>query len=219
MIEMKRITLLLIFAFSHFLMFSTYANGKDKETRKLLEATAAHLNKCGGISLQFTVTSLQGKTVQESTNGSMDIQGKKFQMQTPEVLTWFDGHTQWTMQTGDNEVNMTEPTGTELQAINPYAFIDIYKRGFNYKMKKGTLSNGKEGHKIFLTADNAKQEIREMFLEIDNEMNPVRVSMRQGKSQWVRIVVNSFKTGQTFDASHFVFPQDNYPNAEIIDLR
>lgn len=216
---MKRIVLFLLMTFSYALCSTSMAASKDKETRKFLEATSAHLNKCGGISLQFTVTTLLGKTVQESISGSMDIQGKKFQMQTPEMRTWFDGRTQWSLLTDDNEVNMTEPTGTELQAINPYAFVDIYKRGFNYKMKKGTLINGKEGRKIYLTADNAKQEIREIYLEVDNQYNPVRVSMRQGQNQWVRIVVNSFRTGQKFEDGHFVFPKDTYPGAEIIDLR
>ena len=216
---MKRIALFFLLALTSVFATSTLGAGKDKETRKILDATAQHITKSGGISINFTATTLLGKVNQGSISGTMDIQGKKFFMQTSEMQTWFDGKTSWSMQTGDSEVNMTEPTGTELQAMNPYAFVDIYKHGFNYKMKKGSLVNGKQGYKIYLTADNAKQEIREMFLEIDNQYNPVRVSMRQGKNQWVRIVVNSFKTGQSFNDDHFVFPKENYPNAEIIDLR
>lgn len=218
---MKRtlLTLFLIFSLSHSLILPAYAASKDKETRRVLDATAQHIQKSGGIALHFTATTLVGKASQGSTSGTMDIQGKKFQMTTPEVQTWFDGRTQWTLQTGDDEVSMTEPTGTELQAINPYAFLDIYKQGFNYKMKRGTLSNGKQGYKVFMTADNSKLEIREIFLEIDEQYSPARVSMRQGKNQWVRIVVNSFKTGQKFADEHFTFPKSKYPNAEIIDLR
>lgn len=213
---MKRIFLLLL---AGLIGVSAQAAGKDKEARKVLDATAARINKAGGIAIQFTATSLMGKTPQGSTIGTMDVQGRKFTIQSTEMLTWFDGRTQWSMQTGDSEVNMTEPTGAELQALNPYAFIGIYKQGFNYKMKRGPLSNGKNGYKITLTADNAKQEIREIFLEVDTQYNPVRVSMRQGKSQWVRIVVNHFVTGKKFADSHFTFPKSQYPNAEIIDLR
>ena len=220
---MKRLfTLLLILLFTQCLAVSfsqAHAAGKDKATRRVLDATAQHIQRAGGLSIRFTATTLAGKTVQGSTSGTMDIQGKMFQMVTPEMRTWFDGRTQWTLQEGDSEVTMTEPTGTELQAINPYAFLDIYKQGYNYKMKQGQLSNGQQGYKIFLTADNARLEIREMYLEVDSQYNPVRVSMRQGKSQWVRIVVNSFKTGQRFPNSHFTFPQTKYPGVEIIDLR
>lgn len=212
----RRFTLLLLLAL---LTLPSMGASKDKEARKILDATAAHINKAGGLSIQFTATTLMGKTNQGSVSGRMDIQGKKFVMDTAEMQTWFDGKTQWSLQTGDTEVAMTEPTGTELQAVNPYAFLDIYKRGFNYKMKQGIITNGKKGYKLFLTADNAKMEIREIYLEVDEQLNPVRVSMRQGKRQWVRIVVDSFATGKKFADSHFVFPKSKYPETEIIDLR
>lgn len=214
---MKKKTILYLLC--SFFTLLAWGGTKDANTKKVLDATATHLSKAGGTSLNFTATTLLGKTPQGSVSGTMDIQGKKFAIKTPEMLSWFDGKTQWTMQTDDEEVSMTEPTGAELQAINPYAFLDIYKQGFNYKMKKGTLSNGKNGYKIFLNADNKKQEIREIYLEVDNQYNPVRVSMRQGKNQWIRIVVSSFKTGQKFADSHFTFPKSKYPYAEIIDLR
>ena len=216
---MKRIVLFLILSFSQFLVLNTSAAGKDRETRKVLDATAERIRKAGALSIQFTATSLLGNVNQGSTSGTMDISGRKFFMKTEDMLTWFDGKTQWTMEIGDNEVDMTEPTGTELQMINPYAFVNIYKQGFNYKMKQGTLSNGKQGYKIILNADNAKQDIREMFLEVDKQYNPVRISIRQGKKQWVRLVVNRFAGGQSFAADHFTFPKSKYPKAEIIDLR
>ncbi|MBO4612800.1 MAG: hypothetical protein J5671_06495 [Bacteroidaceae bacterium] len=216
---MKRIVLFLILSFSQFLVLNTSAAGKDRETRKVLDATAERIRKAGALSIQFTATSLLGNVSQGSTSGTMDISGRKFFMKTEDMLTWFDGKTQWTMEIGDNEVDMTEPTGTELQMINPYAFVNIYKQGFNYKMKQGTLSNGKQGYKIILNADNAKQDIREMFLEVDKQYNPVRISIRQGKKQWVRLVVNRFSGGQSFSADHFTFPKSKYPKAEIIDLR
>ena len=216
---MKRIVLLLILSFSQFFILTTYAAGKDAETRKVLDATAERIRNAGGMSIQFTAMSLMGSVPQDQVSGTMDIMGKKFYMKTPDMQTWFDGKTQWSLQTGDIEVDMTEPTGTELQMMNPYAFINIYKRGFNYKMRRGKMVNGKEGYRITLTADNGKQDIREMFLEVDDHYNPVRVSIRQGKKQWVRLVVNRFTTGQTFADTHFTFPQSKYPNVEVIDLR
>ena len=196
-----------------------FGANNSNEARKVLEATEAHINKAGGLCISFKATTLLGKTPQGTSTGTMDIMGKKFTLKSTDMLTWFDGKTQWSLQTGDTEVAMTEPTGTELQAINPYAFLSIYKRGFKYKMKQGKLTNGKEGYKLFLTADNAKQEIREIYLEVDKQYNPVRISMRQGKNQWVRIVVTNFKAGQKFPDSHFTFPKDKSPNTEIIDLR
>lgn len=217
--KMIRIALLFFLSLSQVLFSPAHAAGKDRETRKVLDATAAKLNKAGGISLRFKATTLLDKVPQDSSEGSMDIMRKKFVITTPDMQSWFDGKTQWTMMKDDEEVTLTEPTGAELQAINPYVFLEIYKQGFNYKMTRGTLSNGSKGYKVFLTADNAKLEIREIFLEIDENYIPVRVSMRQGKSQWVRITISSFATGKRFPDSHFIFPQSKYPQLEIIDLR
>lgn len=198
---------------------TTDAAKKDEATRKVLDSAAAHLKSAGGIKTMFTATSLIGKQVQGSTNGTMYLKGNKFQMTTPAILTWFDGKTMWSMQQGDNEVTMTEPTGEELQDVNPYAFLAIYKKGFNYHMKKGKLINGKQGYKIYMTADNAAQEIREIYIEIDNNYNPVRVSARRGKDEWSRVVLNDFSTGEKLSDADFTFPKADYPKALIIDLR
>lgn len=201
------------------LSLNSWAVNKDKEARKVLDSMSQRLTKAGGLCIDFTATSLRGKTHQGSTNGTMNILGRKFQMTTPEMLIWFDGKTQWSLQPGDTEISLTEPTETELQALNPYAFLDLYKKGFNYKMKRGTLSNGKEGYRIFLTADNSKQEIREIYLEVDLTYTPIRVSLRQGKNHWMRIVVNKLQTNRSFKDSDFCFPAKDYPQAQVIDLR
>ncbi len=213
---MKKTFVILLFSLLH---LSSWAEVNDITARKVLDQTAARLEKAGGIAIKFTALTLIGKQTQGSMSGSMQIQGRKFHMSSTEMLTWFDGKTQWSMQAGDTEVSLTEPTGMELQAINPYAFLGIYKQGFDYKMKKGKLSNGQKGYKLFLTANNGAQEIREIYLEIDNNYNPIRVSMRQGRNQWIRIVINSLQTGKKFPDSSFTFPKDRYPNVDIIDLR
>ncbi len=212
---MKKIILLLLLSLS----LPAFSGVKDKEARKVLDATAASLSKAGGMKIKFTATSLVGKSVQGSVSGTMCIQGRKFQMKSPEMLTWFNGKTQWSLQPGDSEVSLVEPTDAELQAMNPYTFIGLYKRGFNYTLTKGKLSNGKQGYKIYLSADNSKQEIREIFLEVDQKYNPVRASIRQGRNNWTRIVINSFQKGLKFRDSDFTFPSKDYPKAHIIDLR
>jgi len=192
---------------------------KDPAARKILDATANHLNGAGGIKAAFTASSLQGKKIVGTTRGTILLKGKKFQLTTAEMLTWFDGKTQWSMQPGDSEVAMQEPTAQEQQAMNPYAFINIYKKGFNYKKREGKMINGKQGYKVTLTAENKKQRVQEIYLEIDKQYNPVRISIREGKNQWTRLVISSIQTGLKFADSQFVFPSKDYPKAEIIDLR
>jgi len=57
----------------------------------------------------------------------------------------------------NNEVNVNTPGENELQAINPYNFINIYKSGFTYSIKT-TGSN----YEVHLKATNSKRSIQEM---------------------------------------------------------
>ncbi len=211
---------MLLMLFVHQQPFTSHAVAADtnKEARAVLDKAAGKLQQAGGVSLRFTATTIVGKTPQGSSSGTIDIQGKKFCFSTPDMLSWFDGKTQWSMVPGDTECNMTEPTAEEQQQMNPYLFLSIYKKGFTFKMKEGKLSNGGKGWRITAQATNKKASIREMFIEIDTNYMPVRVSLRQGKN-WMRLVVNNFQGGRKFAADHFSFPKSKYPNVEVIDLR
>ncbi len=197
---------------------SMMAADTNSEARSVLDKASSKLQNAGGITLRFTATTLVGKTPQGSTSGTIDIQGKKFCFSTPDMLSWFDGTTQWSMFPGDTECNMTQPTAEEQQQMNPYFFLSIYKKGFTFKMTKGTLSNGSQGYRIIAKATNKKASISEMFIEIDNSFTPTRVSLKQGKN-WLRLVVDKYQGGRKFSADHFAFPRSKYPNVEIIDLR
>ena len=89
-------------------------------------------------------------------------QGRKFQATTPQGIVWFDGKTQWTYVKQNGEVNISNPTAAELQAINPYNFINLYKKGYKAELKDvGKL------YQIHLVATSAKQSIGEMFIRVD----------------------------------------------------
>ncbi len=195
------------------------AGKRDAATRKVLDKTVQQLTEQGGISFNFLIINNPGKENQTRTSGSMDVQGRKFYFSSHDMLSWYDGTTQWSMIPGDTEVNMNEPTDSEQQAMNPTVLLQLYKKGFYYKMKKDKLSTGENGYRIFLNADNAKQKIREMYIEITDDYRLTRISMREGRNNWMRILLTDLQTGKTFPDSHFTFPARQYPQAEIIDLR
>ena len=136
-----------------------------------------------------------------------------FQATTPQAIIWFNGKTQWTYMKNQQEVNVSNPTEAELQAINPYNFINIYKKGYKYTMK--TVGAGYEVH---LKATDTKRQIQEMYITVNkSSYTPSQVKMRQGK-KWTTINVSSLKKSNLAN-SVFTFPAKDYPNAEVIDLR
>jgi outer membrane lipoprotein-sorting protein len=113
----------------------------------------------------------------------------------------------------NDEVNISNPTEAQLQAINPYNFINLYKKGYNY-----TLNKSGNDYVVHLTATNANAKIKEMFISINkNNYNPSQVKLLQGK-KWTIFDITDLKKQAVAD-SQFRFNSKDFPSAEVIDLR
>ena len=187
----------------------TICSANAQTAKLVLDKTASVLSNKGGVTANFSIT---GKNI-GTTSGKISVKGRMFQATTPQAMVWFNGKTQWTYMKSQQEVNVSNPTEAELQAINPYNFINIYKKGYSYTMK--TVSAGYEVH---LKATDAKRQIQEMYITVNKSTYaPSQVKMRQGK-KWTTINVSSLKKAN-LSSSVFTFPSKDYPNAEVIDLR
>lgn len=195
------------------LAFPTLAQQPD--AKDIMDRTAEVFRNAGGIKAAFTVRSPQG-----TSNGVICLKGERFLLETEGMTTWFDGKTQWTYVESNDEVNVSEPTPEELQSINPYTLLYMYKQG--YKLKLGKLNNDQDRYtnKIVLTSTDRKQDLQCIILYVAKKtLRPLRVSMAQRNGDTVIIIINSYQTGQAYSDSFFVFDKKAYPEAEVIDLR
>ena len=186
------------------------AGGVSAESAKsILDKAAATVSNPNGVQANFEMRSKQFG----NTTGSISIKGKKFHASTPQAIIWFDGKTQWTYMKQNDEVNVSYPTEAELQAINPYNFINIYKEGFKLSSKK--VNNSYEVH---LKAKNKNRKIQEMYIIVDqHSYRPTHVKMYQD-GKWTVLLISGLKTTSLSDGL-FQFNAKDYPKAEIIDLR
>ena len=194
MIKMKRTYLLVLILF---LSVSLSAQ-KDKQAREILDKTANALQRAGGIRATFGGTS----------NGTLLLKGNRFYLNSGGIQSWFDGTTQWSYLESSEEVNVSNPTPEELQTINPYALLSIYKSGYNYKYTGIKSRNGKQGFEVILTPEN-KQDITSITL----------LKVEQSNKSANEIIVTSYQTTQPLDNATFKFDKKKFPNAEVIDLR
>ena len=177
--------------------------------KSILDKAAATVSNPNGVQANFQMISKQ----YGSTYGSISIKGRKFHASTPEAIVWFDGKTQWTYMKNNDEVNVSNPTEAELQAINPYNFINIYKQGFKLSSKK--VNNSYEVH---LKATDKKRKIQEMYIIVDQQSyRPTHVKMFQN-GKWTVLLISSLKSTSLNDGL-FQFNAKDFPQAEIIDLR
>ena len=199
---MKKIAILITTLF-----FSVLSYGQT--ARQVLDKAAAAVSAKEGVTADFTMTSAQ----YGNASGTIAVKGRKFHASIPIATMWFDGKTQWTYMKKNNEVNVTTPTEAQLQAINPYNFINMYKKGFKY-----TMTSTAQAHTVHLTATDQKQKVREMFITVDKKTNtPTEVKLLQG-TKWTSFTISHLKATKLADAE-FAFSSKDFPTAEVIDLR
>lgn len=181
---------------------------KDKQAREVLDKTAAALKQAEGVRATF------GGTAQ----GTLLLKGDRFYLSSGGIQSWFDGKTQWSYLEDSEEVNVSNPTPEELQTINPYALLSIYKNGYNYKYAGMKSRNGKQGYEVILTPEK-KQDITAITLFVSKTYQPIYIKVEQSNKSVNEIMVNSYQTHQPLDNATFTFDKKKFPNAEVIDLR
>lgn len=177
--------------------------------QQVLDKTAAVVSNKSGVQASFTISSKQ----YGDNSGSISVKGRKFYANTTAGIVWFDGKTQWTYVKQNDEVNVCTPTASDLQAINPYNFIYMYKQGYN-----ATMTTQGQNYIVTLKASGKGKGVQEMQITIGRQSYvPSQIKMLQNK-QWTTIHVSGFKKANLSDAL-FRFNPKSYPSAEIIDLR
>lgn len=178
-----------------------------QSAKEVLDKTAAAVAAKGGAQASFTIS---GPDMNAS--GTISVKDKKFHAATPQATIWFDGKTMWTYMKKNDEVNVSNPTESQLAAINPYNFIYLYKKGYKYTMEK------KGGNFVVHLTATGKKPIQELYVTIGQKSyTPSQIRYRNAKA-WTTIDIKDFKTANLSDGI-FRFNSKDFPQAEIIDLR
>ena len=177
---------------------------------KVLDKASSEFKKSASVNVSFEV-GVDGQT----DKGTVVLQGKKFCTSLSSTTIWFDGKTMWTYVKDNEEVNVTTPSTAQLAKINPYAFLDIYKKGYNVAFG----GNTKAYYEVILTATDKKTAMQKAIVRIDKkDYHPTYIMMGQARGN-LEISITSYKTGKKLADSAFQFNKKKYPKAEVIDLR
>ena len=209
-----KINSLLFTVWMLFLTIPTVAQQPD--ARDILDRAADAFRREGGVKITFSVRAPEG-----NTNGSIRLKGDKFLLETEGVTTWFDGRTQWSYLASSDEVNVSEPTPEELQSINPYSWLSLYKQDYKLKVAKTGNASDDTAYKVVMNATKRSQDMQCIILYIEKgSFRPLKLSMvRRGSKDAAVVFINSYQTGKNYDDSLFVFDRKAYPTAELVDLR
>ena len=193
------------------LLLLSVVTATAQTAKEVLDKTAAIVSAKEGVQANFSLKSSNG--VGLNASGTIAVKGKKFHATTPQATIWFDGKTMWTYMKKNDEVNVTNPTESQLAAINPYNFIYMYKQGYSY-----TLTKDGKSFEIRLYAKDKKKSIQEMTIRVaQNSYVPSSITYRTAKGV-TTIDITNFKKMNLSDGT-FRFNSKDFPHAEVIDLR
>lgn len=203
------------------LLFGPRVISRAQNPVSILDKAATAYENANGISASFTLnTRSEVQKMSESFEGTIQMKGDKFTLITPDMSTWFDGKTQWTYVERNDEVNVSTPSGEELQFTNPAMLLRVYKKGFTPAyIGESTAANGKTAYDIKLTPKK-KGDILSVELQIEKFSGypvKIRIEAKNGISNTIHI--SDLKTGVNQSDDFFVFKESEYPDAEVIDLR
>ena len=214
---MKRLIFLLI------LSLWSMVNGQwsiafAQDAMKVLDITADHIRKAGNVKIEYKASIFEGANEKLSTTGTMWLQETKLKLDAEGVSTWYNGKTRWCYVESTNEVNIDEPSKKEMAAMNPYTFMNIYKKGFKMTVKE-TVLRGEAVYEVYLKARYAKMDVKEVYVDIrKSDYQPLCVRVRED-NDWQRVSILSFKGGLQLGDDFFTFPEKDYPNVLINDMR
>ena len=178
--------------------------------KSVLDKASSEFRKCPSVNVTFEVA-IGG----DIDNGTILLQGNKFCTRLSNTITWFDGKTMWSYVKDNEEVNVTEPKPAQVAKMNPYAFIDMYKSGYDIAFGVNTH----DYFEVVLTTKNDKNTIKKAVIRIDRFSYQPKYILMGGSKADIEIKVTSYKKGKKQADTAFKFNKKKYPNAEIIDLR
>lgn len=179
------------------------------EAEALIKKAAEAFSK-KGTEITFTID-MDGDEVK----GKLLMDGKKYHIEADDMSTWFDGKTQWLLQSSDSysEVYISEPTDEELMGTNPYMLLNNYGKMFNASL--GAKKNGIQ--EIVLSAKDANDiQSVSVWIKSDGSLGAMTIATPQGMAD---IKVTAIRSCLSLSKDSFVIPKSSLKAAEVIDMR
>ena len=188
----------------------------------LLDRAAAAYQQNGGVEASFHIDVLAyGGKLSGNIEGTILLKGSKFKLTVPgEMITWFDGRNQWLYLQDVGEVNLSNPSEEELLQMNPVNVFLLYRHGFDARRSAEKSWRGQTVTAVVLTPKDPHSDLDNIEIYFEKaSLHPLSIRITNKDRSGSAVTVTSYAAGKTYPESMFVFPQKEYPMAEVIDLR
>lgn len=217
---MKRYFFAILFSVVSLFSLCAQEEPVDPKAKAVLDKAVAKFSSKKGVEALFDIAlenEQNGK--KETISGSLLLKGAKFKLAIRDIITYFDGKTQYVYMPDSKEVTISEPEKEEMKNVNPIIMIQSYKTDYMMKLVGSKKVNGKSVDVINLYPNERKKDFAVMSLEIEQGSLDLLAVKSHGKNG----VNTTFKlkslTEKSIADNSFVFDAKSVPGVEVIDLR
>jgi len=209
------------FKFTLFVLLSistslyTFAQNADK----ILEDLSVKTNSYDNIKATFAYKMVNKEAdINEVTNGTLIVEGDKYNLNIAGQIVISDGKTLWTYIPDSEEVQINEVS--EEDGFSPSKLLSSYNEEYNAEMMDDITKDGQVFYQLKL---NPKDE--------NSNFDYVILVINKDKTQLADFIIHDFDGNVfTYEIKQFVtnsdIPEDSFkfdtaahPNVEVIDMR
>lgn len=210
----------IITIFTLFLSLGIFAQN-SAESRNIVDKTYKDYISSDGIKLSFTLTTIDSQGQEYDTQkGKASVKGDKFHIETTDMDVWFDGKTQWVLMKSIKEVNVSNPSDSELASISPLALLGLYREGYVLKSPISKSLKNRSVYQINMIPVNGNAEFKDITVYIDKTSSRLlQAEFTMKNNMKSKIDITDYNDNYKFSDSDFVFDTTKNRDLEIIDLR
>lgn len=210
----------IITIFTLFLSLGIFAQN-SAESRNIVDKTYKDYISSDGIKLSFTLTTIDSQGQEYDTQkGKASVKGDKFHLETTDMDVWFDGKTQWVLMKSIKEVNVSNPSDSEVASISPLALLGLYREGYVLKSPINKSLKNRSVYQINMIPVNGNAEFKDITVYIDKTSSRLlQAEFTMKNNMKSKIDITDYNDNYKFSDSDFVFDITQNRDLEVIDLR
>lgn len=192
-----------------------FAQNADKILGDLSSKTNSYKNIKATFAYKMVNTEAD---INEVTNGTLMVEGDKYNLNIAGQIVISDGETLWTYIPDSEEVQVNEVS--EEDGFSPSKLLSSYNEEYNAKMMDDISKEGVSFYQLKLKPKNENSNFDYVILVINKEkMQLADFIIHDFDGNVFSYEIKQFVTDSDIPTGSFKFDKSAHPNVEVIDMR